>query len=72
MEQKKIYICNNQVAYTDTEKEAVFYLKEDLSSDEARVFFDQARAKGSAQFEDDNDRQFTLFYSNGLFTLRKR
>ncbi len=49
-------------------------LRDDLSRDEAKVYFEQARLKGSAQFEDDYDRQFTLFYErgSGSFILTRR
>lgn len=47
-------------------------LRDDLDFEEARVFFDQARTKGFAEFEDDEDRQYTLFYKGGSYTLARR
>lgn len=48
------------------------HLKRDLDKNEARVFFDQARRRGSAQFEDDSDRQFTLTYKDGKYNVTRR
>jgi hypothetical protein len=50
----------------------VRHLLDDLSWDERKVFFDQAYSKGAAQFEDDEDRQFTLYYQNGGYLLTRR
>ncbi len=49
---------------------AVRYLRNDLQRDEARVFFDQARIKGRADFEDELENNFTLVYNrDGTYTL---
>lgn len=48
------------------------HLTEDLSWDERKVFFNQAYAKGAAQFEDDEERQFMLYYQNGSYLLTRR
>lgn len=50
----------------------ITHLRDDLDFAEARVFFDQARSRGSANFEDDEDRQFTLSYRGGVYTLLRR
>lgn len=60
------------VAYEKNAVEGIEYLRDDLDSAEARVFFDQARQRGSAQFEDDEDRQYTLLYQNGNYALARR
>lgn len=65
-------VHGKRVAYEKNAYEGIKYLRDDLDSREARVFFDQARSRGSAPFEDDNDRQFTLFYKNGTYTLIRR
>lgn len=52
--------------------EGARHLRDDLDFREAAVFFDQSRQKGSAPFEDDEDRQYTLFYKNGVYTLVRR
>lgn len=60
------------IAYEENAVEGIRYLRDDLSFDEARVFFDQARMKTSAQFEDDEDRNFTILYHDGSYTLVRR
>ncbi len=60
------------VTYEENAVEGVRYLRDDLDFEEARVFFDQARAKGFSQFEDDEDRQYSLFYQGGSYTLTRR
>ncbi|MDP1629473.1 MAG: hypothetical protein Q8L57_02530 [bacterium] len=69
---QKTAIYNFTVIYEENAKEGARHLREDLSFDEARVFFDQARLRGSAQFEDDEDRQYTLIYQNGVYVLTRR
>jgi hypothetical protein len=53
------------VNYDDSAYDGIRYLRDDLSREEAVVFFDQARQKGSAQFEDDYEKQFILYYESG-------
>jgi len=50
------------------------YLQYDLSQDEAKVFFEQAKSAGSVEFEDDYEDQMTMVYNRGEdnFTLIKR
>lgn len=69
---KNTRIHGHKVMYEEDSKKALDYLRNDLSSQEARVFFDQARSKGSAQFEDDEDRNFTLIYRDGVYILNRR
>lgn len=71
---KRTSIHGFWVNYEDNAHEALKRLRDDLSRDEAKVYFEQARLKGSAQFEDDYDRQFTLFYErgSGSFILTRR
>ncbi|RJQ36359.1 hypothetical protein C4552_03670 [Candidatus Parcubacteria bacterium] len=69
---EKTTVHGMTVSYEDNAEEGIRHLRDDLSSDEARVFFDQARTKGSAQFEDDEDRQYTLIYQNGAYALVRR
>jgi hypothetical protein len=69
---QKVEIHGFTVAYEENSREGVAYLRDDLDANEARVFFDQAKMKGSAEFEDDDDRQFTLSYHENEYTLIKR
>jgi len=73
MNLKEVKVGDWYMKYDDeTCYQGVRYLLDDLSWDERKVFFDQAYAKGAAQFEDDEDRQFTLYYENGGYILTRR
>lgn len=69
---EKTFIHGFPVTYEENAEPGVRHLREDLDADEARVFFDQARLRGSAAFEDDGDRQFTLFHRAGAYILARR
>ncbi len=62
-----------KVSGDDDAKEGIVYLDERLDYDEAKVFFEHARTRGSAQFEDDEGRNFTLVRaSDGTYLVKKR
>ncbi|MFH1749916.1 MAG: hypothetical protein ABH837_03440 [bacterium] len=65
-------IFNHSVYYQKNAKAGIDYLQYDLDSSESRVFFDQARIRGKADFEDDKEGQFTLDYQNNKYFLIKR
>ena len=69
---EKTTIHGFTVTHETNASEGVRHLREDLDFNEARVFFDQARARGSAMFEDDEERQYTLIYQNGAYTMVRR
>ena len=69
---EKVGIHGFAVTYEENAEEGIRHLRDDLDSEEARVFFDQARSRGSAEFEDDEDRQYTLIYQNGSYALLRR
>ena len=73
---QQTYLNGYYLKYEDSETGINYgldYLRYKLQPAESVVFFNQARAAGQAQFEDDYDRQFTLMYnSDGTFTLLKR
>ncbi len=70
---RKATIHGAIVYFEDNATTGVNYLLYDLQFEEAAVFFRYARAHGSAQFEDDHERQFTLFYnSDGTYLLKRR
>jgi len=59
-----------KICYDPTAINGINYLKYDLSAVEALVFIKYAQMYGSAQFEDDKDRNYTLVKSaDGKFTL---
>ncbi len=60
------------VTFEEDAHDGIRYLRDDLDYKEAKVFFDQARIRGSAEFEDDKDRQYTLIHQNGVYTLARR
>lgn len=69
---EKTTVHGFSVIYEQNTIEGIRYLRDDLDFNEARVFFDQARARGFSKFEDDEDRQYTLFYKGGTYTLTRR
>jgi hypothetical protein len=64
-----IKIHGHSVVYEQNAYEGIRHLRDDLQREEAVVFFDQAKLKGSAEFEDDHERQFTLLYKKGGFLV---
>ncbi len=70
---KQTYIHGYKVKYEDNAYSGVDYLKNDLDSKEASVFFNEARRRSSVPFEDDDDRDFILSRnSDGSYYLRKK
>lgn len=69
---KKTRIHGFTISYEDNAREGLRYLRDDLDYREAKVFFDQAKSKGSAEFEDEYDRQFTLMHQRGVYVLMRR
>jgi len=70
---KETYIHGYKVKYEDNAYSGVDYLKNDLDSKEASVFFNEARRRSQAPFEDDDDRDFILSRnSDGSYYLRKK
>lgn len=59
-----------RIRYDKTTEHGIYYLKSDLSANEARVIIEHAKTKGRAEFEDDQDRDYTLVKgADGTFTL---
>lgn len=55
-------IHGHKVHSEEDAKEGVYYLEYSIQIEEAKVFFDQAKAKGSVQFEDSKGHNYTLLY----------
>ena len=70
---KEIYIHGFRVKYEDNVKSGVEYLLYDLDREEAKVFFNQAKAHRYAEFEDDKEGQYTISYNGSdSYTLVRR
>jgi len=65
-------IHGKKVMYEDNAQEGVEYLRSKIDYKEALVFFDQAQLKGSAEFEDQNGKDYSLIYSNGVYVITRR
>ncbi|PIP17718.1 MAG: hypothetical protein COX43_02805 [Parcubacteria group bacterium CG23_combo_of_CG06-09_8_20_14_all_35_9] len=73
MATRKRNIKGHTVIYEDDAKYGADYLSYDLDYEEAEIFFRHARMHGSAKFEDDDDRNYTLKRnSDGTYTLSRR
>ena len=62
------------VEFDEELRDGIRYLRDDLQYREAKSLFDAARLTGSAEFEDDYDRDWTLTYNSGegTYTLIRR
>ncbi len=70
------YIHGFKVEYESEEehiRDGISYLDNKIDIAEAKVFFSQAHDKKSAQFEDNENHQFTLMYKgNDVYILISR
>ena len=70
---EEISIRGARVKYEKNAKNGINHLLYDLDAPESKVFFDQARDKKRAEFEDDTEGQYTLSYnSDRTYTLSRR
>ena len=76
MKIKKEKVYGFLVRFEQDLREGIRYLRNDLQREESKTLFDAARLRGSAEFEDDEDRDWTLMYIRGdnsyVLTLRQR
>ncbi len=61
----------HHLEYDDHSKPGFSYLHTRLNAAEAKVFFDQARLRGHAQFEDHHGHRYELRHGAGKFSLHK-
>lgn len=55
---------NIRIYFDERSRSGMEYLRDDLSSDEAKVFFDQARQKSNGiKMEDDHNANYKLKYN---------
>jgi len=71
---KKEQIHGFWLLYEEELRDGVRYLRDDLQYKEAKTLFDAARVDGVAEFEDDQDRDWSLIYNrqDGNYTLIRR
>jgi hypothetical protein len=71
---KKEQIHGFWLTYEEELRDGVRYLRDDLQYKEAKTIFDAARLDGTAEFEDDQDRDWSLIYNrqDGTYTLIRR
>lgn len=69
---QRVWIHGYYINYDEADYDGIKYLRDELSTEEAKVFFEQAYAKGEAQFEDRYNKQFTIVYKNSDYTLYHR
>jgi len=71
---KKEQIHGYWLIFEEELRDGVRYLRDDLQQKEAKTIFDAAHIDGSAEFEDDQDRDWTLIYNrqDGNYTLIRR
>ena len=71
---KKEQIHGFWLIYEEELRDGVRYLRDDLQHAEAKTLFDAARVDGVSEFEDDQDRDWTLIYNRqeGNYTLVRR
>ena len=60
------------LSYEEDAIHGMHYLRDHISYEEAKVFFEQAKYHGSAQFEDRQDRNYKLIYEDGGYRLERR
>ncbi len=70
---EKVWFDGETVYYSEDSERGMRFLRDDLDPEETRVYFDQARSKGKAPFEDKNGNNFTLIRrSDGHFEVTTR
>ena len=71
---KKEQVHGYWLIFEEEIRDGVRHLRDDLQAGEAKTIFDAARIDGTAEFEDDQDRDWTLIYNrqDGNYTLIRR
>ncbi len=73
MNTHKQNVHGHTVTGEDNAMDGINYLDHDVDYKEAEVFFEQAKRNGSAQFEDERGRNFTLIRNkDATYTVEKR
>ncbi len=70
---KHTSIHGHTVYFDETTEKAMRYLKYDLDQKESKTHFEQAyHHSAGSEFEDEHERNFTLKFDNGKYTLEQR
>lgn len=70
---EETYVHNLKVRHEKDAENGIYFLKNNLDRKECLVFFDGAKRRKSVDFEDHQDRQYTLSYNNdNSYTLMRR
>lgn len=69
---EQIWLHDHYLNYNEADYNGVEYLRDRLSEEEVKVFFDQAYDRGKAEFEDNQGHNFSIIYEDGEFTLQAR
>lgn len=70
---KLTYIHGHKVQYEDNAYSGIYHLQTDLNAQEANVFFNEAKSRHTAPFEDDNEHHFILTHnSDGSYLLERK
>lgn len=66
-------VHGHKVDFDDDAKHGVEFLDHRLEYQEAEIFFRQAKSRGSAEFEDQDGRDYTLQYDpSGRYSVLRR
>lgn len=68
----KITVHGHTINYESEAHSGISYLMNNLDYEEAKVIFQQAKTHGHAAFEDHQNREYTLEYHGGTYTLSRR
>ena len=64
-------IHGKKVMYEENAQSGIDYLRSSIDRDAATLFFDQAKSKGIAKFENQSGVKFELAYRNSTFFLAR-
>lgn len=69
----EIHIHGHLVRYDDDLIDGMHYIENKLDENESKVFFDEAKRRGVAEFEDNLRHNYDLTYNkDASYTLTKR
>lgn len=71
MAEEKTTILGHIVSYDSTLEEGVRYLRFKITPQEAKVFFDEAYARGHAAFRDHMGYNYNLVHHGGEYQLSR-